>query len=69
MESIVNWRTRTAPLGIGVAGTAVHDLQDNWVSISILADSVVGSISLSADQFEAFSARKVVVWVARCTRA
>lgn len=69
MESIVNWRTRTAPLGIGVAGTAVHDLQDNWVSISVLADSVVGSIGLGTDQFEALSARKVVVWVAWCTCA
>jgi hypothetical protein len=67
MESIINDKTRTAPLGIGITGTAVHDLQDNWVSVSVLSYSVVGSIGLGADEFETFSARKIVVWVAWCT--
>jgi hypothetical protein len=62
-------RAPTAPLGISTAGTAVHDLQVDWVSVSSLSNRVVSSISLGADEFKAFSARKIVVRIAWCTGA
>lgn len=55
-EIIIDEKALTAPLGIGIAGTAVHYLQVYWVSITVLSYGVVSSIGLGADKFKTFSA-------------
>jgi hypothetical protein len=57
----------TTPLRIRVTRTAIHNLQIDWISISILAHCIISAIRLGADQLEALSTGKIVVWVSlRC---
>lgn len=57
----------TTPLRIRVTRTAIHNLQIDWISISTLTHCVIGAIRLGANQLEALSTGKIIVWVSlRC---
>lgn len=53
----------TTPLWIRITWTTIHNLQIDWISISILAHCIISAIRLGADQLEALSTGNIIVWV------
>ena len=52
-----------APLGIGRAGTGIHDLKINGRRVAGFGRLVVGAVLLGANQLKAFAAAQIVVIV------